>query len=369
MKKRAVLYPVSDKHIPILLYNNLYNEKYEIVSAVACHYVGEGRDVSYLDNRDNLGMPVKLDLRQELMQADALFVPDVGEPYLFQESLVQNMKMAAGMGKDVICNVALKEGEKDEICKACLENHCVFTYGLKQETKWKIRSTRNLQQIPIPVVWIGETAYPANETEIVFKMAARLQMDGYRVSVLGMRPECNLFGFHYNYMLAELLKGNLEGGNLSDIVFLLNLWANYIVGNEKSDILLIEVPGAALECSTYINECGIYSYIVSRAIIPDYAIGTGILSDLEFLKKNDINKIMKKRYGFCYDCFHISNKVLNNAEAVLKKQFAYMYVPLDEVRKELPVKCGQASCYNLLDDSDFEKMYQEFLNTLGEENE
>ncbi|WP_321004736.1 TIGR04066 family peptide maturation system protein [Eisenbergiella porci] len=367
--KEAVLYPFLASNLPIIKYNNFFNKKYRIKTVVSPSGTGIcGKDISLIDNRDFQGITVEENLIKCIHNSEALFVPwgNVTEADRYK-NILQYIRAAIKIHKDIICNIKLKITDEKEIKKYCRLNNVNFLYSYNNENySWLSHPITKMHVIPVPVIFVGGIVAEANNFEIVLSMTKKLISHGFKVTAFGMRPEYNLYGFHYNSLLMDFSSGQKVGMDIPMAISLLNHQFYRTALDEKPDAIIVEVPGGMLETPLFPNDCGVMAYMLTKAIQPDFVVGTflgsaDIISENIYVLNNEVNM----RYGFQIDCAHYSNKSLNLASSIQKHRMEFYYKPINELLLKTPEEKLPIPVYCLIDDEQMEKMVTYMLRKLS----
>jgi len=181
---------------------------------------------------------------------------------------------------------------------------------------------------------------------------------GYKVSQIGSRSYCEMMGFHsfprfmLNPKIDEVKK-----------VILFNRFIKNIYEIEKSDIIIISIPGAVQSYnSIYTNKFGILHYLISKAIIIDFLIMCTFYENdgVDFF--NLISKSCIYKFGCPVDFFHMSN----NRTYLVMDKMENNYLPRTKVDEILEKYYNKSSFFiaNVLSKSGINKLYEQIINKL-----
>ena len=367
--KKAILYPFLASNLPIMKYHHFFNNSYEIKAAVSPAGTGVcGKDISVIDNREFLGITVEKDLLTCLHHAEAMFIPWGNETeYDRYKDIVEYIKAAIRLRKDIICNIKLKTNDEKEIIKNCRRNNVAFINPYKMENcSWNSHTVTKMHVIPIPVIFVSGIVTEANNFEIVLSLMKNFIKHGFKATVFGMRPEYNFYGFHYNFLLTDFASGKKTGMDISMVITLLNHQLYRIALDENPDVIVIEVPGGMLETPLFPNDCGVLAYMLTRAVQPDFVIGT-FLGSAEIISESMdlLNREISMRYGFQLDCAHYSNKSLHLATSLQKHKMEFYYKPINDLLSRVPAETLSLPVYCLINDEQMDKMFEYLLEKLS----
>lgn len=363
--KKAVLYPFSADHTALLKYWDRYVSDYEIFKVVSPLGSGLcGQDAGMADNRENMGIRVSESLNEVLPDVDALIVPYVSREMGERLCLVDQMKKIAQMGKEIICCFPLTKRERKELNKICSENNTSATYAYDDHSDiWK-QVLFKMSEITAPVIFVGGIFAEANNFEIALSLADKFKKDGYKVSAVGIRPEYNLLGFHYLWPLAEFVDGKVYDKKISTLIKLLNGYLYGLSIKENLDLLIVDVPGGLIDTPKYPNESGVYAYLLSQVIKPDYTILTSLYSQAGEADFKVLFEEIEKRFGFEAGCLHMSNKYLAVQESEYIHSMKFGYMPIAQLYNETPNFDIDIPKYCFIDENQLKKAYQDILYML-----
>lgn len=366
--KKAVLYPFSELQMPLLKYFNDFSTDFQLVSTVAPVGTGLcGKDISLSDNRINQEIVVKEDLKEELSKADAIFIPWYDEERGKLINIVDTIEMAISMGKDIISNTYLSRAKTTSIKKKCKTNNVKFIDGHLEDNKWLRQMFAGIHRIPVPVIFVGGFMTDSNNFEVALSLAKHFKEDGYKVAATGIRPEYNLMGFHYISLLADLVAGRLSGKDMRTIIIWLNHYFYSLVRKENPDVLIVEIPGGMIDMPEFPNESGVFAYILSQILKPDYTIGCSLYSEASEKDYEKLTNEINQRFGYPVDCIHISNKEISISSSEQKHKMEFIYQPIEKVISRTPILGQKHSIYCLLDETQVSQMYHEMLKSLAKE--
>lgn len=361
------MYPFSADSIPVVRFHSVYCKNYSIDSLVSLPGSGLcGHDAGFADNRDNMGMLVEEDLEKALDSRDALFVPSGDSEGIQFKEIYDSMLYAAKKGKDIICNIRMPKKKIAELRIECKRGGGKFTDFVYESGKWYSMTMTGIHKMKAPVVFVGGMMADANNFEIVLSLADRLRQDGYRVMAVGEKPEYNCLGFHGSSILMDLVRGQLWDGDVTMTIALLNHYFHYLEAMEKPDIIIVQVPGGMIDTPDFPNECGVYAYLLSRVLKPDYFICCSLYASFlqEHMRKMSCE--MEARYGYPIHCVHFSNKAVSTSASLQKHKMEFIHQPLSSVKENLLLEQGKIPFYQLLDKGDLEQMYQQMIEYLSE---
>lgn len=132
---KAMLYPFTDKSIPLFLYFSKFQPEYEITVLVSPPGLGlAGHSPLYAANRgDNIPLLVQSDVEESLQQCDTLIVP-FGNPqndFSFCDA-IPVVHHAAVLGKEIFCCLKLTNSQRKELKGICQANGGIWHDGFEE---------------------------------------------------------------------------------------------------------------------------------------------------------------------------------------------------------------------------------------------
>lgn len=364
--KNVVLYPFTPDNMAIVRFHSRWNKKYRINAVVSPRGLSYGgKDISVADNRKEVGLIVQDDLDKALDENEGLLIPSGDSKAPAYTGIWGIMCAAAKKGKDIICSINLTQRQFVEIRNLCRENKSTFLYCPMEKSRWTTSTITGRYHPSVPVIFVGNLVAEANTLEVALEVANRFMQDGYKVSVIGDRPELNLYGFHGSSLLADLSHGKIIGNDIAMAITLLNHYIHYVESHDNPDVMVIQIPGGMLDTPDFPNECGVYAYILSRVLQPDYFIGCSLLGKARRKEIQFINEEIERRFGYPIDCIHLSNKSVSTESSLQKHKMEFIYYPVEKTYEEIPKMQGEVPVYHLLEKEHLEQMYQNMLEKLS----
>lgn len=367
---RIAIYPFSADSIPIAIYLNRMNPFYEISQLISPSGLGlVGRDASAADNRKPMGITVKGSIRNLLDEFDVLLITSGNEKDEIHKRSYENMLIGIENKKDIICAMSISEDKLEEISLRSQQANISFQYcnsRVKNASAFNCNQQQavTLYTPSVPVIFIGGLVDQANNYEILLSTSDKLKQQGYKVSAICEKSECELFGFHAhpNFFM---------GNDISEIdkIIEFNKFVQHIELWEHPDVILIQIPGGMMKYNNILtNDFGIYAYLISQAIQPDYFICCTVYGFFSKEFSSLISNDFYYKFGFRIDCFHMSNMMMDIQESIEKKQLCFLRNPHDNINKVVK-SCnegGEIPIYDLLNELDLENMFTAMMKELNE---
>lgn len=213
------------------------------------------------------------------------------------------------------------------------------------------------QKLCIPVVFVvGITPY-TEKFHVQLALRKHLLDDGYKVSQIGSKAYCNLFGFHsYPAFMNESMDNTRK-------ILLFRKYVKYIEQQEQPDIIIIGIPGGIMSVNRkYHFDFGMTTYMVSHAVEPDYVI-MSMLYNSNYTEEQleEINQTCIHKFNWKIDSFHISNSLL---DPVSLKSEILKFIKISDKKYLNQIE----GLYDLMNPVGMDKMYESMIAKLASYN-
>ena len=262
---RITVYPFHENMLPFCTFIPNAPKIVRLVSPIG--YGLDGQDASFLDGREEVNLRVSHDFEEALLVSNAVLFPEGNYTDELKKMIMQRMKQAAMAGKHIFSAIELDD---INIMKAICVNNGVEYIDLTQHKASNALDIQKPQRLYVPkasIIFVGEFVDHANSADIVVGLVSYFINKGYKVTAVMEPKESAVFGFHTHI---ECLMGlpALEHEKIHAI----NNWIKRLDEEETPD-LLVELPGGMLRFDDIeTSQYGIYAYMWSQAITPDYVI-------------------------------------------------------------------------------------------------
>ena len=227
-----------------------------------------GRDAGEVDGGKKVGIVVEDQFLPAIEACDALLICDSILNNKIENDIMDKVNTAIRLKKKILTshennnlNLSIKRVCPSDLWVEYNKNESPFLF------KSRAVSPR-LGAIPVPVVTIGGLTEDIDKFHIQLQIRSWFQNKGYRVSQVGTKRRCEVFGFH-SYP-EELYCNNLS---FSEKIIYFNRFCQRIVVKENADILILGLPGAMLSYNNTFTELfGEFSVIITKAVACDAGI-------------------------------------------------------------------------------------------------
>ena len=205
----------------------------------------------------------------------------------------------------------------------------------------------------------------ADSFEVTLSLTQRFRRDGVRVSVIGARPEYNFLGMNGSSLLLNFFYGNQRIDSVPECIKAFHHYLRTIELSQHPDVILINIPGAAIPTPNYYNETGVYLYLMSQIVRPDYAVVCMPYADLTVDAFQTLHTNLQLKFSCGMDLVHFSNKVLHVEQARHSEKEQTLYLPEQEIiNKTKTLRETGLPFYSALIEEEKESLYQSLLNKL-----
>ncbi|WDV45028.1 TIGR04066 family peptide maturation system protein [Clostridiaceae bacterium M8S5] len=363
MKEKLIIYPYNYEFASIIR-NNLLSE-YEIVHLIAPRgFALTGKDAGIADHGSAINIDVKTNLKDHIEECDTVLIADCVVLENFKKTIYKNIEDILASKKNVLCTMTLEENQLRKYKKLADENNVYFkyygeypNYDVVIDMQWK----NSIYETEVPVVFVlGETEY-TNKYEIQLMLKQQLNNMGYKVSLIGSRHYSELFGVRAlpNFMIRDEV-------NESDKIILFNRFLKIVEKQDEPDIIIVGIPGGIMTHSKkFTNRFGLLAYELAQAITPDFVVLSLLYNEVDNKFYEEINTLMKYRFGFEIDCFNISNIQLNQQASLDQNKLIYDYIDYDFVVDKKQEIDANKHIYQIFDKNDRLTLVNQIIETLS----
>ena len=246
-------------------------------------------------------------------------------------------------------------------CKCAVLNCCCFSVpAISSNIEYEIGQ---LKKIETPVIFILGIGEKTHKFHIQLTLRNYFLESGYKVSQVGSRNYCELFGFHsmpefmYSYSISESSKIILFNNFIKELDIL-----------EKPDVIIIGIPGGIMPLNdVFTNKFGIMAYEISQAVTPDAAVFSIYFNNYQNEHFERLITSIRYRLGIHIDFFNMANIFFDWDRSRETKRMQYLTVESkltdtrikDYIDFHIPI-------YNILNDENSHKFSISVLNKLLE---
>lgn len=315
---RAALYPYDAALLPVVRHFEAMQKKDTLCGVIAVPgYGGIGKDAAYACNQPDIGILVEQESEETFEKWDTLYLalchlPQAGETRAVIKHALKQGKQVIGIGT----KMEMQYEWVKELKKEMPEIQMFPSDGFLP----KVQSAQEYQPIRTPVIMVGGIAGREDVLEVVLTLAEELRGSGKSVACITNEPMCTLLGcYDFSLFYKECI-------DLPVTITKINRMLQEIEKKILPDVILMEAPDALIRYHSLTpNGFGIYSYMLTQAVKPDYIVccmPPDMASD-ELI--GYFSKDFEIRYGRGISAIHISNMLIDGAEAAHTKKMTVFY--------------------------------------------
>ena len=232
-----ILYPYAKEAEPIARHADLLKEMQltALISPRSFGYVGSAVALA-----DGEALLVTDDIMEAAGKADVLLVPEFSASARTEAGYIDRLCRLAPHLRTLLCAARLRPQSRERLAECCAAHGCAlrFPTGDTMFTGAQAAGLDRLELLTVPIVLVAGMWEGTDKFEVSLSLRQKLLADGYRVSQIGARSYCELFGFHsfpafmYDPTVDETQK-----------ILLFNRFVYAVCREEKPDILLLTIPG------------------------------------------------------------------------------------------------------------------------------
>lgn len=363
MKRKAIIFPYNSECAPIMRNRELLVE-HDIVACISpVGYGLLGKDAAFAYGGDNTGMIVSDRGIDEIDFEDLLICKSSSD---FTAIIIPQIEAAAKRGKKIIFMYDLEEEYRKKVEDICSKNHVNITVKTNRIMNVSKLAEHENEIIPIsvPVIFVAGVIENTNKFDVQLGLRSFLQKKGYKVSQIGTKEYCELFGFH---AVPQFMFTN-EISETEKIVFF-NRVCKSIEIQEKPDVFLIGIPGATMVFNEVItNKFGITAYEMSNAVRSDAAIMCVPYEGYDASLLKMIQTSSKYKFDMQVDCFNMANKHFDAARSKAEKILLFITTSIELVDERIQElnKESEIPIYNSFNSGSALEMYGYIVDKLSE---
>jgi peptide maturation system protein (TIGR04066 family) len=367
MRKQLLVYPYDINFTPVLRYSGIIGQ-YGKIHLVAPNGWGfNGKNAGALDGGIPTDMLISSNFELSLIESDTVLFTQPETAIDFKKLLLPKINMAIEGNKNVICTLNLETDTYKAFEVFAKDKGVNFQYfgSAMQPVTYPVIEKENeyLFELSTPVVFVIGLAERTAKFGIQLSLREQFLKMGYRISQVGSRSGCGLFGFHSfpEFMYSTSI-------NESNKVVLFNHYIKDIEEKEQPDLILIGIPGGVMPFDNkFTNRFGILAYQVCQAIEPD-AVVLSVLFDYyypEFFE--NMSKSIRYKLGFDVDAYYLTNVIFDYSSSEQNNTMSYLTAEMDMVEKKKKELAGlKIPVFNILSNDDALNMSNLLVNKLAE---
>ena len=322
-KIKAALYPIYADTLPIVRYIIRYRSDIEVVELLSPYGSGVcGKDASWLDNRELLGMQVHPYQMANTNLWDEVYLLEHETIGMTNESNYESLYSPM---------IRIAQNSNRRILKYPYDLSRIISINEYAENLFNM-SVSNLSKVASPkrikvfLILVVGAISESSTFETALNLYGELNKHVHAVAFSSSKNAgiCGMFSL---YSLLHECQISSEHKAL--------ILANEIDKKSKenqADIILLHLDEAILPLDeTKTNGFGIVPYIVSQVVVPDYCICCLPYCYSNPLFIEDFGHELEGRFGFCPDHWQISNSIIDYSSLLSPRGVGMIHVPIYDV--------------------------------------
>lgn len=359
-KKKVAIYPCDASVLPLIRYFTNLQDRYEL--SYCCVNPGCGidsSDLSRLDGRKEMGILAHALTTDILKACDILLITPGDHKAASHSNCISVMEQALQYGVHVWCSMPIPDEKHCEFLKRYPDT---FEYlPSENNVVWNDALDMSLMEQRTPIIFVGGVIPETGTFEIFLSLFVHLRSKGLKISGLGEPSYLNKLGLHsyQNTMASPQLTNDQKVVAIRDKL-------RSIERNEAPSAIVVELPGSLIKYNDAIlTGFGIDAQIITQAVAGDCGIFclTADCVDSRFVEM--MSTYIKNRYGFPLDGIHASGTIIDGMLSSSRKKHQIFHTSPQYVSDKIRTYDGDIPVYNLLDDSECERLADNIVALLN----
>ncbi|MCL2222621.1 MAG: TIGR04066 family peptide maturation system protein [Oscillospiraceae bacterium] len=293
MIKDLAIFPIT-KNMCAVARNNILLQDFEIKYLLSPSFLGlGGKDICHVDGGDESGKYITDYSHDKLTSCHTLFV-DYDEN--IKEMAIYKEVIEAALSANV--DVMMSREITKRLGKTVSTQYDSHTLNINSEVD-------RLYSVRVPVVTVLSQGVRVDQFAVELSLRKHFINSGYNVSQFGSSEASALFGFQaFPSFLFDSICGYEK-------VLKLNKHIKKITEDEKSDVLILGVPGSTMKINDQLlSGLGLIPFIVCNAVKCDLAIYCLYYEDFKEKYFDEISNHCLYRFDIPVKHFNIANSSL-----------------------------------------------------------
>ncbi len=367
---RMIMFPYGSDCEPIIRHAGLLDANYKIAALVSPGGWGlAGKEITMKNSR--VALPIYERIQDVTEEYDTLFIPSFDTlDEEVENRLVDEMLNMISDLLHIVCVANLTDKNRKKLQDACyMENVlCNFLYFAEDKgpeiygLTEPIEKYPSLQTLDVPVIIVAGEWEKTDKFEVSLALRERFLREGYRVSQVGSRNGCEMFGFHSfpHFMFHK------EVDAIDKIIYF-NRWIVQMVKEEQPDLIMITIPGAMQNFNEQLTRgFGVLHHQVFQAVIPDIFVMCTFYMSADEDALEELSRICQYKFSVPVDAYHMSNLLIDINESEAQRQIITNSIYRKSVSKAIVENGSDSSIpiFNMLEQEDCDQMVEMILEKL-----
>ncbi len=354
----AMVYPYNRQFTPFLRYGRLSKFYDEIRLVAPAGWGMTGKDAGRADNGIHIGLTVKSDFQNELINCDTVIFCDYSLPLDFEKHIYTKVIQSICQKKNIVYLLPIDSDSEQKFRTLCRYDGVTFTCFRNEYSKNFLEDCKNeppftIKTIDVPVIFVLGVGERTNKFDIQLALRNYYLENGYKVSQVGTRSYCEWAGFHSfpDFMINKSLSETQK-------VVYFNNFIKSIEKAEKPDVFIIGVPGGIISLSEiFYQDFGMLAYQVSCAVKPDICVLSLYYDKYKQDLLEYVNTSVSYRFGLEVDYLNVANVKIDMPISIEKRKLNYLSIDTyrcEEIKAIL--NTPDKPIFNILNTEDAKKL-------------
>lgn len=359
------IYPFNNDCNVFIQHSDLVSSEYKVCELASLKGWGFTGKKVQLYSED---IQIKSSPQEFEQTVDLLFVPEFEVSQQVENIIVNEITNYIPKVSKIKCFAKLTDDNLLRLKSKCSELGAILYYAYEADKndnykQYLKKDEVHLEQIDVPIIAVAGMWENTDKFKTSLVIRDKLLKEGYKVSQIGSRKYCELFGFHSfpDFML------NPEVSEIKKPL-LFNRYIKMIADNEKPDVIIIGVPGSIQAFNEkHTNRFGILPYLVFQSVLVDFLVMCTFYENTSSEFLDEVLNLCKYRLSCTVDMFHMSNLFFDMDETVEKGLVTTNKLPLEMVERTIKEKFSESKLpvINIYEKDSVDKLYKMILDKLS----
>lgn len=288
---------------------------------------------------------------------DVVLIVDTNIKISFTDIIYPKIVKAIENYKEVIVGRKLSDDEQRLVDNLPVISLRGETDRYQQLKRVDIKNA-SLVKINVPVIAVFGVGQYTGKFSIQMYLRKYFMKEGYKVSQIGSRNDCELYGVH------PFPRELFDSGKESIILF--NHYVKSIELEEKPDVLILGIPDAIMPINDeFPCDFGVLPFEVFNAVKPDVGICTLYCGTYSKDFFDSLKTCIQYRYGISVDCIAMNNVMIDKGTSYELGRLKYITVEKELVSSYLKENRKGEEMYNTTEEENLQKMAEYIIDMMS----
>lgn len=354
--EKAIIWPFSGFLCTLLKYETFF--EYEITKII----INESSNLAKIiqgqfGDKWDIPYDIANDLKVGLNQSGTILLTadEKTDIEYLEEKIIKNRSMIFKI-IDISEYDVSKASQIQAICKDHSIDYTRITSKVSDISLSALHKSTYEINTPIIVIFSDNEDTCKFNTQLILRN--QFTSDGYRASIVGSKPYCELLGFHS-------FPSFMYESNISEVdkILKFNKFIKNIETDEKPDLIIISIPGSFIAFNSEFHRgYGVLHYEVFSAISPDITVMNLLFENYCAEDLYEIEQMVKYRFGVELDFISFSNTRANWSKLLYSSEGEFMKLGKEYINEH--IKRYEGKVYNCIDNDSQYELYKNIVNKL-----